>query len=108
MRGPPHTLERIRSGDPRVGPAQELKKLIQAIDRAPGCATPRRVLRRRDPGLRDFDRGGRLRAEPSGADAAAAALAEAAVSPRPSCGPLSPLRKAQASEDALLKQPPRG
>jgi len=111
----PDTLERIRSGDPAaVGPGRkELKKLIQAIDRGTWVRDTAAELLREDgdPGLAvDFDRGGRLRADAiQAADALATALAEGGSLTVAELRPaFDALRKAQASEDALLKQPPRG
>ena len=111
----PDTLERIRGGDPAsVGPGRkELKKLIQAIDRGTWVRDTAAELLREDgdPGLAvDFDRGGRLRADAiQAADALASALAEGGSLTVAELRPgFDALRKAQASEDALLKQPVRG
>ncbi len=97
-----------------MGPGRkELKKLIQAIDRGTWVRDTAAELLREDgdPGLAvDFDRGGRLRADAiQAADALATALAEGGSLTVAELRPaFDALRKAQASEDALLKQPPRG
>lgn len=108
-------LDAIRSSDyPAVGRGRnELKRLMQAIDRGTWIRNTTTELMSDDPDPRLpalFDRAGRLRYDAiQGADELASALGEARGGL--SIGDLRPgfeaLRKAQASEDRLARLPPR-
>jgi len=111
----PDQLERIRSGDPSAVAAgrKELQKLVQAVDRGTWVRDTAAELIREDGDAalaQDFDAGGRLRADAmQAADTLAGALADApgGLTAADLRSALEALRKAQASEDALAKQPPK-
>jgi hypothetical protein len=108
-------LDAVRSGDfNAVGRARTaFRRLIQAIDRGTWIRNTASQLMVDDPDLRlaaSFDRAGRLRFEAiQAADELSSALAEAKGGL--SIGDLQPgfeaIRKAQASEDRIIRLPPR-
>src|SRR5882762_2925165 len=108
-------LDAVRSGDfNAVGRARTaFRRLIQAIDRGTWIRNTASQLMVDDPDLRlasSFDRAGRLRFEAiQAADELSSALAEAKGGL--SIGDLQPgfeaIRKAQASEDRIVRVPPR-
>jgi hypothetical protein len=114
-RSTPAQLEAIRSSDYNaVGRGRgDLKRLIQAIDRGTWIrnTTAELMAQDQDPELaKIFDRAGRTRAGAvQAADEVAAALAEAKGGL--TIGDLQPgfdaMRKARASEDRLVRLPPR-
>ncbi|HUJ26944.1 MAG TPA: hypothetical protein VLW85_13050 [Myxococcales bacterium] len=108
-------LDRIRSGDQAAVNAgrKELNRLIQAIDRGTWMRDAAAEMLRDEPDpqlVQDFDRGGRLRTQAiQAADQLASALADTrgGLDQATLQRAFASLQKAQASDDAAARQPPR-
>jgi len=106
-------LDRVRSGDQAAVNAgrKELTKLLQAIDRGTWIRDASSEMLQEDGDaslLRDFDQGGRLRHDAmQAADELASALADTrgGLDATTLQRALNTLQKAQASEEAIARQP---